>query len=518
MFFLKNTSTISKDPRGFLLLICIFAIMFAFMFSVSSIFIMAPSIAHLTLGQMQWTLTFRFGIQGCLILYMGRVGDKIGNYNIFIISIILLIIGTILLAIGLNHWIIITGIVIAGAGSAGIFPATLALCNFVYTPEAKMKVLIGYLCNCQFAWGLGTLFGGLTSEYLDWRFNFWVALGLYVIMLPLVIKLRGIEKNLRKPVKINNSKIDYTGIILLALFTLALILLFSQAHVWGLTSGVMIALYAVTPVLFVLFVLSQFYIQDPIFPVRMLKNIRLSIGSLIMFFNQFAWCGWFYLFILYGQSLFGKNHSIIFSASSVLPIMFIITIFGSFMPYINRTFGYLKPQLIGGIVLFAGILIFFWDNQTTSYANLWWRVVLIGIGLGIAWLAITPYAYSRLDKKDSGHGSGILETFRFIGSTMGILLADIWYQGTFISQLKSYLNTEKISSLDIHSILSLNLHPGATLSSIHTYLSPHMESLVAKYAPMALNTAFRYGIMVCAIGAAIAVALSFIATIIPDNK
>ena len=97
---------------------------------------------------------------------------------------------------------------------------------------------------------------------------------------------------------------------------------------------------------------------------------------------------------------------------------------------------------LGNTLLFVGMLVFMFMPNNTNYINEWWRFAILGVGLGMAWVFITPYAYSTIPKELAGHAAGLFEINRFFGNVLGICIADAWMRSEFASKFKLFLTTK----------------------------------------------------------------------------
>ena len=489
-----------------MLLISILLGLFWYSFTTTAPIVALPVIKHdlgLTDAQMQWIMTLRFCAIAAFVVFMGRVSDSIGRVKVYLIGLIVMAMGSILICIGTDYWLVIIGSVIIGLGGSASVPTGLALASILYPPKLKMMMismsLLAALTGCAF----GGLFGGLFAEYVNWRMIYWVFLAGMVLASIMCFATRKVDDSKLRP-----FHPDYLGTILLLLFSTCFLILFSEAEAWGLGSAPMIALYSVTPILLILLFISQKYVKYPIIDFSLLKNKPFTLGTLMICANQASWIGFLYVFIMSVQSKFSyQDYGPLMSGIVILPFLAAPIIVSPTCLYIMRKVNVKVMLLLGNIVLLAGILIFMLLPNDVSYDNVWWRFTILGIGLGVAWIFITPYAYSTVPKEKAGHAAGMFEIGRFLGNATGICVADAWFRGTFHSGIQGFLAKNN---------LNININPADLLSkSFLDSISVSGNTVIASVREVLLNS-FHNAVTVSMIFAAVTVLLSLVSFVGKD--
>ena len=192
--------------KRLILMISVCLTCFWYSFTTTAPLVALPIIkvnAGLTDAQMQWTMTLRFCVLSCFVVLMGRISDSVGRARVFLFGLLFMIIGSILLCIGTNVWLVIIGSVILGFGASAAIPTGLALSSTLYEPELKMKMITIVLIVALTGTALGGLFGGLFAEYVDWRMIYWVSLAGFIIIFNLWLyrKIQADKKRITKKVQ-----------------------------------------------------------------------------------------------------------------------------------------------------------------------------------------------------------------------------------------------------------------------------------------------------------------------------
>src|SRR2546427_797692 len=75
----------------------------------------------------------------------------------------------------------------------------------------------------------------------------------------------------------------------------------------------------------------------------------------------------------------------------------------------------------------------------SDYATLWWKLGLLGIGIGFMFAPLTVAVISATPAARAGLGSSVLNTFRLVGFTLGAAVLGTFvllqFSGNIASQL-----------------------------------------------------------------------------------
>lgn len=145
------------------------------------------------------------------ISLMARLSDLFGRKKIYIISISVFALGSLVVSLSDNFSILLTGRAIQGFGASGIFPVASAVVGDIFPPEKRGRVLglIGAVFGIAFI--MGPIIAGVILKFFVWN-------DLFIINLPIAAFLvYGSSKLLSDKPAVNVIVIDWKGIILLGL-------------------------------------------------------------------------------------------------------------------------------------------------------------------------------------------------------------------------------------------------------------------------------------------------------------
>ena len=135
------------------------------------------------LNKVSWSIT------GYLIGYIsaipviGRISDIYGKRRIFMLCIITFLIGSILVALSPTIELLILSRIFQAIGAGALIPIGISITSD-YFPQNKIAVPIGIIGSTAEAGGvIGPLWGGIISNYINWKWVFWINIPLGLIVL-----------------------------------------------------------------------------------------------------------------------------------------------------------------------------------------------------------------------------------------------------------------------------------------------------------------------------------------------
>ncbi|KAK9349860.1 major facilitator superfamily domain-containing protein [Lipomyces doorenjongii] len=192
----------------------------------------------------------------------GKISDIYGRKSLLLISNSMFAVGCILCGFASNIWFLVLARVIAGIGGSGLYSlSVITLSDLVPLRERGLLHGIGSVI-----FNLGAAVGGLITEFIGWRWAFF-------IQVPFIVNLKSSPTEEIQTDKVN--RIDFAGSIALV-FALSLCLL-------TLSMGGNYVSWS-HPLIFILFSLSFLFLagiaKEPVLPLALLKD-RTILGSAV---------------------------------------------------------------------------------------------------------------------------------------------------------------------------------------------------------------------------------------------
>ena len=373
------------------------------------------SALSLTASGQQWvidayTLTF-----GGLLLLSGRLADLVGQRRMFLIGVTVFTVFSLLCGLATNEAMIEWFRAAQGVGGAILAPTSLSLLTTAFVQsEARHKAIGMWAAVSASGAAAGVLIGGVLTSLFDWRWVFFINVPVgFAIFLVTAIDI-DLPRSTRK------LRLDLLGALLvtggLALILYAIIGVNDRG--WTSATTVFLLAAGLASMLAFLVVEARFA-ADPILPLALLANRQRSNANVL-----FAIIGALVFFLYFSVSLHLQRvdgDSPFRAGLSFLPVALATTIAATAGRRILAILG-ARTQLIMGLLMAAAG--FLWLSNIGVNGNYWIHVglpmILLGLGLGSAFVPATAAATAEVPADQAGVASGLVNTSRQVGGAIGL--------------------------------------------------------------------------------------------------
>jgi EmrB/QacA subfamily drug resistance transporter len=368
-------------------------------------------------GNRQWIVTAYALAFGGLLLLGGRIADMWGRKRTFIAGLVGFALASALGGAAMNELMLYASRGLQGVFAALLAPSALSLLSVTFTDvkeRAKAFGVFGAIAGGGAA--IGLTLGGLLTEYLDWRWVFYVNIPIAAVaVLGGIVEIR--DRNER-----NRSPLDVPGVLLGTLGLVALVYGFTRAESHGWTEAVTIAMFVTTAVLLTAFVLVERMVKAPLLPLRVVLDrnrggVYLALGLAVI-----AMFGLFLFLTFYLQVV--KGYSPIRTGVAFLPMVAgMVTgstqIGARLMTRVPARY-LMTPGLLAAA---TGMLLLTQMAPDSSYLSLILPAqVLLGLGMGTTFMPAMSLATSGVDPRDAGIASAMINTSQQVGGAIGVAL------------------------------------------------------------------------------------------------
>ena len=418
-----SASTIEIAPGrsvpSWLLLSIVLIGQFMVVLDASIVNVALPSIQrdlHFSTSGLQWivnayTLTFA----GFLLLG-GRAADLYGRRRVFIVGLTVFTASSLLGGLAQNQAWLVSARALQGLGAAILAPATLTILTATFPEGPRRAWALGAWSAVSAAGAsAGALFGGILTDFLSWRWILFVNVPVGVVAL--IAALRYLPES---RAELGHRHLDLAGAVTVTggLVALVYALVRTETYSWG-SSEVLLPL-AFGVVLLALFVVLQArFSRAPLVPLRIFRSRSVTGGNVVMLMMFGALFGSWYFETLYMQHVLG--FSPLQAGLAFLPQTVLIAAGAQVTARLVPKFGPRPLILAGTLTAGAGLA---WLAQTTTsttfLGGLLGPFVLIGLGMGLAVTPIAVAGTAGVPPRDAGLASGLLNTSRTVGASIGL--------------------------------------------------------------------------------------------------
>jgi EmrB/QacA subfamily drug resistance transporter len=373
---------------------------------------------HISDGDRQWVITAYTLAFGGLLLFGGRIGDLIGRRRTFLIGLVGFAGASAIGGAAQNEGMLLGARALQGAFGAVLAPSALSLLAVTFTaPKERAKAFGIYGAIAGGGAAIGLILGGVLTEYLNWRW------ALYVNVPIAVVGLLGGVAFIREPVlRRTHSHLDVPGVVLVTGGLVSLVYGFTRAESDGWSEHGVIALFMAAGVLLVAFVAVEGLTKAPLLPLRVVLNRNRGGAYLAVGLSVIGMFGLFLFLTYYLQTV--KHYSPVETGVAFLP-MTAGMIIGS-TQISARLMNHVPARLLmvpGLLVGASGVLVLTRLQVDSSYAGLVLPAqLLLGVGLGTAFMPAMNLATIGVDPHDAGVASAMVNTSQQVGGSIGTAL------------------------------------------------------------------------------------------------
>ncbi|KAL3457937.1 major facilitator superfamily domain-containing protein [Aspergillus heterothallicus] len=359
---------------------------------------------------------------------------------VFLAAFAVFEIGSLVCGTAPNSVALIVGRAVAGLGGSGIVSgATLIITQSV---SLQQRALCTGCVTCVYSLAgvVGPLLGGAFTDYLSWRWCFYINLPLGAITFVFIIFFTSAQLPVKPTIgaKQRLSQLDPLGFLLLLPGIICLLLALQwggATYPWG--DGRVIALFAVFGVLMLIFTAVQWWQQDQAtIPPRLVTNRNIWGGSLYTFCFGASFLVFTYYLPLWFQSV--KDESATKSGILNLPMLIgvavstvlsggIVTLFGQYMPAMY--FGILATSVGAGLLTTLHV-----DSKSSEYLG---YQALYGLGVGAGAVQPLMAAQASLSPADVPSGTVIIILMQTMGGAIFVSVAQNMFHNKLIANLAS---------------------------------------------------------------------------------
>jgi len=367
----------------------------------------------------QWVVNGYLVALAALFAFGGRIADIQGHKRMVLIGIAVFTLASVMCGATpsgsiAEAWIVFFRVV-QGAGAAIMFPAALAIVVDAFPVDERGKAMATFFGIAGGLTAIGPLAGGFLIE-ISWRTIFWINVPVAIIAVLLTLRAR--PSNDPRP-----AKLDYRGAVLAAIGLGLLVLGLQQASDWGWDSAATIGSIVVGLAVIALFVRGELRTDPPLIQMRIFRNAAFAADNLVLLLISVAFVPMFLFASMYSQISLGFSAA---EAGGYLGIFFggfvIAAQWGGRM---LDAVGAKRPVVIGCAV--AAVGYYLWAKSMTDISsaedwNQWWRIAIAGAGSGMVLGPITTDALNRAPQTSYGEVTGITQTARNVGASLGIAI------------------------------------------------------------------------------------------------
>ncbi len=386
---------------------------------------------------LQWIVDSYIVVFAGLLLTMGALGDRFGRKRFLQLGLVVFAGASVFGAHAGTALQLIVARSLMGVGGAMIMPSTLSVLIDVFPREERVKAIGIWTGIASIGIPLGPIAGGWLLEQFWWGSVF--LLNLPIAMVALAAGWVLVPES-RDP---SPKRADVPGLVLSIAALTSLIYAIIEAPTAGWTSTTVLGFLGAAVVTGAAFVVHEARVRGPMLDLRLFRNPRLRWGTAAVTLAALALTGLAFELTQYLQ--FVQGYTPFQAGLRFLPLAIGFGIAGPLTQRLVPRMGTTRvvaAALSGAAVLFAAL------SQVGAGTSYWFvgaALLLIGLGVGAAFVPSTDAVMAAVPGANAGLGSAINDSGRQVGAALGIgivgALANAGYRSG-ITEAVSPLGTE----------------------------------------------------------------------------
>jgi EmrB/QacA subfamily drug resistance transporter len=380
-----------------------------------------PSIGRalgLSQGGLSWVVNAYVLTFGGFLLLGGRLADLLGRRRMLMTSLAVFSGASLAGGLAPSGAALVAARAVQGLAAAVLAAAALSLvtATFAEGPERNRAMRIwGSVAGSGAA--AGVLLGGVLTTSLGWRWTFFVNVPIGVACAAAAPHLIAESRAPRE-----GQGFDLAGAVTVTAGFGALVYGLVGASSAGWLSARTVGSLAAAAALLGAFVVIERRVRAPLVPFAIFRLPVLRAANVIMLPTGAALLSLFFVLSLYEQQVL--RYSALQAGLSQLPLAVTIITAAGLASRLTSRAG-LKPTLLAGLVQFTAGLA--WLAQVTDTSSFTVGILgpslLIGAGLGLAFVALTIGSVTGTAPREAGLASGLINSSQQVGGSLGLAIA-----------------------------------------------------------------------------------------------
>jgi EmrB/QacA subfamily drug resistance transporter len=338
----------------------------------------------------------------------GRLSDLYGRRRMYLTGVFIFLVGSVLAGAATTMVQLIAWRALQGLGAGCIIPLSMTIVGELYTLEERPRTQALF----SGVWGVasiaGPLVGGYITDFLDWRWVFFLNVPFGFLAAGVIASAYPASK------RVTNVRVDWLGAGLLFTGVSALLLALggetgaASASTWGVATVVLLAA----------FVIVERRSAEPIFPIDLLRTPVISRSLTVVFLVGIALFGAIAFIPLFVQAVRGGSATE--AGQAITPLFLGWVVMSIVGARLTVALGYRLVSISGSVLMTLGFLGLTLVDSDSPQWLLLVSCTTIGAGMGTQMLSLLLAVQHGVDRSRLGIATSLNQFSRSIGAAVGV--------------------------------------------------------------------------------------------------
>ena len=416
----RNSQQTQPDPRRWKALALLCTAFFMVILDSAIVVVALPSIdadLAFSAGDLQWVLSAYLLSFGGLLLLGGRASDLLGRRRMFMAGTGLFALASLGAGLAPTVAALLAARVVQGVAAAIMTPTALSIVMTTFREGAERNRALGFWGSTGAIGGTAAwLIGGPITDGLGWEWIFFlnVPVAAAVVALSPVLLSESRAEAARR-------RFDLPGAATITAALVALVYAVVEAPGTGWGDPRTLGLLALATVLTAGFVAIESRSAAPLAPLAVFRSRSLVGGNLVLLALGTMAFGVPFILTQYAQEVLGWSPIQFGLASVVMPVTAVV---GTLTAQAVATRGGVRRVAVAAMALTGlGSLFLTQVSVGGSYlGDVFLALVLLGPGVGAAYVAGSIASLTGVAESDAGLASGLNNASFQIGGAIGVAI------------------------------------------------------------------------------------------------
>jgi EmrB/QacA subfamily drug resistance transporter len=345
----------------------------------------------------------------------GKLADLFNRKLLLQLALVIFVVASAVAGFSQDAGTLITMRVFQGLGAGGLAALSQIVMADIISPRERGKYAGLFGAVMAVATVGGPLLGGVITDTLGWRWNFFV--GLPIAIVALVLLQRTLHLPKRPKTKVS---IDYLGIVLISVGVSLLLLWVTFAgNDFEWISVPSLLMVGSAALLLIVAVVVELKVKEPVIPLGLFKNRTFTLSVIASISVGVAMFGTAVFLSQYMQLARGATptESGLLTIPMMAGVLISSTVIGALVSRRGKWKGFM---VTGGVLLIIGSILLSRIHYDTDFWYVGVSMFVLGAGVGMLMQNLVLVVQNTTEVKNLGVATSAVTFFRSLGGTIGV--------------------------------------------------------------------------------------------------